>query len=317
MRETSAARALGVAGLVMLSALTGCGSEVAPGAGGSAGDAPTDDGSATSPSDAGTATATAAPPGATVDPDTVLVTRSTILQEPGGQPQLCLGGVAESYPPQCGGPEVVGLDWADVPGREEASGVTWGEAFVVGTYDGERFTLTEPPSAEPPAGWEPPEAPPSDFPQLCDDPHRGGDEGFDPNSETGMAAQGELGAMLESLEGYVGSWVSDGSSFFNVLVTGDAEQAHAALREVWPGPLCVEQRDVATADDLQAAQEALHAGAAADLVLSSGAGGTDGLLHVGVVLADPATVGTIHELVSPWLTPEQVKVTGALLPLDQ
>lgn len=309
MRHTIAL--LAAAGLMAAA----CGSQTGePGA--------TEDSGKTSRGPVGGGTSTGTSTGATstgdaIGPDTVLAGYGMVLQQEPGPPQLCLGGVANSYPPQCGGPEVVGLDWADVPGREEASGVTWGEAFVVGTFDGERFTLTEAPSAEPPAGWQPPEPYASDFPQLCDDPYRGGDEGFAPNSEAGMAAQGELGVMLESLDGYVTSWVSDGSSFFNVLVTGEAEQAHAALREVWPGPLCVEQRDLATAADLRAAQEALRDGGLDDLVLSSGAGGVDGILHVGVVMADPATVATIHELVSPWLTADQVMVTGALVPLDQ
>jgi len=70
--------------------------------------------------------------------------QGTVLQLDGQAPVLCLGAVAESYPPQCGGPEIVGWDWEAVDLEESASGVTWGTYAVVGTWDGTRFTLTGP-----------------------------------------------------------------------------------------------------------------------------------------------------------------------------
>jgi hypothetical protein len=70
--------------------------------------------------------------------------QGTVLQLEGQAPQLCLGAVAESYPPQCGGPEVLGWDWDAVDLEETASGVTWGTYAAVGTWDGSRFTLTRP-----------------------------------------------------------------------------------------------------------------------------------------------------------------------------
>jgi hypothetical protein len=39
----------------------------------------------------------------------------------------------------------VNWDWASVDGAESASGVTWGSYAVQGTWDGEQFTLTQPP----------------------------------------------------------------------------------------------------------------------------------------------------------------------------
>ena len=60
-------------------------------------------------------------------------------------PMLCLGAIAESYPPQCGGPPVVGWDWAAVEGEESASGVTWGAYAVWGDWDGETFTVSREP----------------------------------------------------------------------------------------------------------------------------------------------------------------------------
>ncbi|HEV7740844.1 MAG TPA: hypothetical protein VGO65_00355, partial [Pseudolysinimonas sp.] len=55
-------------------------------------------------------------------------------------PQLCLGAVAESYPPQCTGPEVTGWDWGAVDGEEASGDVTWGAYAVTGGWDGTRFS---------------------------------------------------------------------------------------------------------------------------------------------------------------------------------
>ena len=92
----------------------------------------------------------------------------TVLEADGG-PELCLGPIAESYPPQCSGPPVVGWDWSAVDGEETASEVTWGAYAVWGDWDGETFTLSrEPvlaalydPMADPsvPDPWDPSLAP--------------------------------------------------------------------------------------------------------------------------------------------------------------
>ncbi|WP_136707126.1 hypothetical protein [Agromyces sp. H66] len=68
----------------------------------------------------------------------------TVLEKD-GTPELCLGPIAESYPPQCGGPEVIGWDWDAVEGEETASNVTWGAYAVWGDWNGETFTITREP----------------------------------------------------------------------------------------------------------------------------------------------------------------------------
>lgn len=58
--------------------------------------------------------------------------------------ELCLGAVAESYPPQCGGPAIIGWDWKDHRQMYEQQGtVRWGTFAVTGTWDGEEFTVTD------------------------------------------------------------------------------------------------------------------------------------------------------------------------------
>ncbi|KRV50501.1 hypothetical protein AQ490_15590 [Wenjunlia vitaminophila] len=67
---------------------------------------------------------------------------ATVLQSPDHGPQLC-DAVMESWPPQCSGPDIVGWTWDGVT-SDTGSGTTWGTYRLVGTWDGTRFTLTEP-----------------------------------------------------------------------------------------------------------------------------------------------------------------------------
>ena len=70
-----------------------------------------------------------------------------------GSPELCLGAVAESYPPQCSGPAIAGWDWADHGQMLERQGeATWGSFAVSGQWDGETFTYG---SAVPAALYDP------------------------------------------------------------------------------------------------------------------------------------------------------------------
>ena len=68
---------------------------------------------------------------------------TTTVLDDGDGAELCLGVVAQSLPPQRSGIPVDGWSWRDVEGEESASGVTWGEFHVVGTFDGEGFALVD------------------------------------------------------------------------------------------------------------------------------------------------------------------------------
>lgn len=74
-----------------------------------------------------------------------VIAEGTVLQKGDGEPRLCLGAVAQSYPPQCTGPAIHGWDWASVEQAETASGVTWGSYAVQGTWDGTALTVTTAP----------------------------------------------------------------------------------------------------------------------------------------------------------------------------
>jgi len=62
-----------------------------------------------------------------------------------GKVKLCLGPIAESYPPQCAGLPVTGWSWDDVEGYETAGDTRWGAYAVQGAYDGESLAVTQPP----------------------------------------------------------------------------------------------------------------------------------------------------------------------------
>ncbi|MCT9820021.1 hypothetical protein N3K63_06920 [Microbacterium sp. W1N] len=77
-------------------------------------------------------------------PEGEVTAQGTVLDDGDGA-QLCLGPVAESFPPQCQGLPLAAWEWDGLDGSETAAGVTWGSYAVQGTYDGETFTITQPP----------------------------------------------------------------------------------------------------------------------------------------------------------------------------
>ncbi|MEO5920151.1 MAG: hypothetical protein ABIQ01_03315 [Pseudolysinimonas sp.] len=72
-----------------------------------------------------------------------VVGQGTVIQTGDTPPQLCLGAVMESYPPQCSGSELVGWDWDAVEGEESSGAVTFGAFAVFGGWDGVALTVTD------------------------------------------------------------------------------------------------------------------------------------------------------------------------------
>lgn len=86
-----------------------------------------------------------------------------------GSPELCLGPVSRSLPPECSGPALLGWDWAEHEGTyDEQGGVRWAGYSVTGTWDGEAFTATDAVSA---ALYDPasPEPTPTPSPETAYD----------------------------------------------------------------------------------------------------------------------------------------------------
>jgi hypothetical protein len=102
-------------------------------------DRATDPGPRVTPSPSASASGPATPV-----PSGPVTTRNLATVMDTGSAELCLGPVAESYPPQCGGPALTGWDWADHEGTYDKQGdVRWGTYLVTGTWDGTSMTATE------------------------------------------------------------------------------------------------------------------------------------------------------------------------------
>lgn len=216
----------------------------------------------------------------------------------GDGPELCLGAVAESYPPQCGGPALADFDWGDV-GSEEASGVRWGSYALTGTFDGTTFTVTD---AIPAALYDT-MAPPEEEPlaAACDSPT---------TTDTAKATPEDMDATLaaaSALPTYASAWLTGNT--INVAVTEDAEGAEAELRKTWGGMLCVTTVERTDADLNEVNQE-LQA-ALGDQLLTSGSTSPDSL-DAQVVFDD----GSIQEWADATYGDGLVRISSALVPVE-
>jgi hypothetical protein len=258
------------------------------------------------------------------------VFQGPVLDKQGVGPQLCMA-VAESLPPQCQGMPVIGLDWADIPWAESAGDTTWAEARLVGTFDGENFTLTRAP-AEP----EPVIAPEEDpFATPCPEPD-GGWVVTDPDLAT-MEAFEAARRYADAQPDYAALWIDylvepseevdlgPATFVLNVRFTGNLAGHEAALREIYGGPLCVTLASAqVTEAELRSIQEQVHLGldtpeaVAAGIYAGHGQGtGVDTLrgvvvATVFVVLDDAAAQAWLDAKWGPGL----VEVSGMLVPAD-
>jgi hypothetical protein len=186
-------------------------------------------------------------------PDPVeLIGQGLVLSNRSQGPQLCLGAVALSSPPQCGGPDIPNWDWDMVDGQTSQSGTTYGAYLVIGYLDltAHTFTLTRPamafkdysgPSVLADAGQGPLGTP-------CPEP-AGGWRVVD-SANTTDSSLGLTAARAQRMVGYGGLWVDQSAStrpeyndptqlILNVAFTHDLAARERDLRETWGGALCV------------------------------------------------------------------------------
>jgi hypothetical protein len=129
-----------------------------------------------------------------------------------GSPELCVGPVAESYPPQCGGPAITNWVWDEHRQMFEQQGdVRWGTFAVTGTFDGTSVAVTD---AIPGALYDPmmPTPPPTPTPGTAY-----------PRAELDTMAE-ELG---RDLPGAQGAYAADGHVLVDVLYDDGSLQAWA------------------------------------------------------------------------------------------
>lgn len=227
-----------------------------------------------------------------------------IYQRPGAdQPHLCVGVIAQPMPPQCGGPTLLGeFSWSDTP-HAEHQGARWTEVGyeVVGYLDLSAgahgtFTLTRPIRQK---DHVYPEHSVLDLPTLCSDPWRDADP-----EKTDNDAQHAFDGSVRDLP-VVDVWSGGqrGDYGFNVLVQGDADDAHRALRAVWGGWLCVASSDEPTEAERQAAFDRMIDVLPANTMVSgSPGGGPDRVLELVLVAADEDLKSSIVAAAGPGMT---------------
>jgi hypothetical protein len=174
---------------------------------------------------------------------------ATVLASRDHGPEVCLGWVADSFPPLCGGLPITNWRWDQVEAEQAAGGTTWGTYRLVGTYHGARFTVirVDPPPlvSRPSAAERFKDAPRS----ACPEP-AGGWEVPDPSrrSERSLAlvtraarAQKDFAGLWLSYLAPIGDNVAEdpGEFVLNVAFTGDPVRHQAQLRPRWGGRLCV------------------------------------------------------------------------------
>ena len=224
---------------------------------------------------------------------------TTVLEDADGA-RLCLGGVLDSLPPQCGGVPVAGWSWGDVEGEESRSGVTWGDFHVIGTYDGTTFTLVDPGPPQPN-----PDEDGDQFAPPCPEP-QGGWVDVDP----AMAGDDDRIAAMhvaENIASYAGIWIgyleepvdeqAPGEYVVTVAFTGDPTVHEPAIRQAWGGPLCLTSVKHTFAE-LRRAQRDLGDGGAERLGLQmtwSDVDITANRVELGAVVFDPSLQVALDE----------------------
>lgn len=167
---------------------------------------------------------------------------ASVLENAAHGPQLCRAMLL-MMPPTCSGPEVVGWDWNAVESQSDR-GTRWGSFHLIGTWDGTRFTITEPAkhvgSKDKPIGRDEDTA---DFKTPCRTP-AGGWEPVDP-SKVSHAAEERFKALAEKDPEYAGIWISypkglgSGQTVYVLRFTRDLPGHEREIRKTWGGPLCL------------------------------------------------------------------------------
>lgn len=248
---------------------------------------------------------------------------ATVLQSREHGPELCLGFVADSFPPLCRGVPVTNWRWDQVEGEQAAAGTTWGAYRLVGRYDGTSFVVTR-------AAPAPPARPPSAEERFTDEPKPGcaepaggwavpnparrSERDLGPVSRAARAQPDFAGLWLSYLEP-MGTNVAEDTGEFVLAVafTGDLERHWTQLRPRWGGRLCV-TRQRRSYRQLSRIQRELQGSVGRDL----------GIQVLSVGISDPANAvllevvvltRRIHDAIQARYGAGAVQATAALTPV--
>lgn len=235
-------------------------------------------------------------------------TTGTVLESPEHGPELCWI-VASSHPPLCGVVPVPNWDWDQVTGEESAAGTTWGTFHMVGTYDGDSFTVVE---VSPPQPQAPPEP---DVSSPCQPP--GGGWPVPDPARTSIGHRDAAARLAESNPDFAAVWTTplDPIDILNVAFTGNLDEHEAELRTAWGGPLCVTRHERTLGELQQIQKELLHERGAAEFglqLLSSSADPINNVLSLRVVWADATARAEIDQRYGKGA----VEITTALTPVE-
>jgi hypothetical protein len=227
---------------------------------------------------------------------TVIEVASMLIDSVEG-PELCLGAVIESLPPQCSGPVVDGLDFGDW--SETASGVTWGQRTVTLAWPpDDRLELVSERAYDPVFFDEPRD---DSVPADCADI-----ESFTPVEELAAFADANpdrTDVVSVRLYGSVGV----------LRITGDRDEIAAELSDGETEPCLIEVEYSAT--QLRALYDDLSNALATSDTYIVGAGSSSGHNRVTleVVVADLHTIRQIVEIADD---PGMLRITGTALILE-
>lgn len=241
---------------------------------------------------------------------------ATVLENDKGETNLCLGVMLNSLPPQCGDIPLMNWDWDDVEGEERAAGVTWGGSYhVVGSFDGEVFTLTRKPgpqaehlSVEEDSSSEP----------ACEEPAEGWIEEGAVDQQVAGRALSEVRREPEYAAGWVtqlepaGEQSDTGAVVLNAAFTDNLEEHEATLRQQWNASLCVVRYE-RSIDELEQIRAEVYAmlEELSVRMLTSDLDEIDNSINVHVIQVDEADREDLMERFGA----EVVQITTAIHPL--
>jgi hypothetical protein len=87
-------------------------------------------------------TGPAAPPDLAL-PAEVRTATLAMVMDTGSGPEVCLGPIVESWPPQCSGPALLDWDWSEHEMHEKQGRIRWGSFAITGSWDGEALTASD------------------------------------------------------------------------------------------------------------------------------------------------------------------------------
>jgi hypothetical protein len=173
-----------------------------------------------------------------------------------------------------------------VPAPKSTAGVSWADVVLVGRFSSGVFEVS---------GIKAPDA----VELVLVNATEPGDPTMSCVLRSAGTGDSVLKAELDGIDGYQGSWVSDGT--LNVASTANAEVTQAAVRAVYAGPLCIGQISGAVSyHRLLLARNAVRGAAPKLSGLSSVAVSLDtrgGYLTVGVHSSTPEVVAAVGQQV--------------------